>query len=344
MVRIKVLDELLSDKFHNYTISDLVERVNEHLVECGIEPVQKRCIEKDLNFMESTLPGDQIILSVPGVRQSVKGRNCAVMFKRYENPNEPIFAQKLSHEEKGLLRVAMNMLGQFDGLPELKGLDRLKKQLGVETGRQIISLSTNEQEYSTTLAQLYTAIAHEQVILITYHTHMTPDVKKQTLLHPQLLRQYNTRWYLFATADDTGKLLNFALDQIEAVEPQSERKYIPYEIDLEERFGDIVGVTLHLDRPVRKIEFWVSDREKVFVESKPIHGSQTLIRGEKEDALREKYPHLQGGAFFRIECVENYELIRELCSYGGDLVVLSPEEVVSSVKDRTKALFDAYKQ
>lgn len=343
MIRVKVLDELLSDKYHNYTISDLVERVNEHLTECGIEPVKKRCIEKDLNFIESTLPGDQIILSVPGVRPNAQGRNYAVTFKRYENQNESIFAQKLTSDEKGLLRVAMSMLGQFDGLPELNGLDRLQSQLGVEEGRQIISLPVNIQEDSTTLAQLYTAIAHGQVILITYHAHGTPDVQKQALLHPQLLRQYNTRWYLFATADDSGKLLNFALDQIEAVEPQPGLKYIPYEIDLEERFGDIVGVTLHLDRQVRKIEFWVSDREKVFVETRPIHGSQTPIRGEKEEALREKYPKLQGGAFFRIECVENYELIRELCSYGGDLVVLSPEEIVASVKERATALFEAYK-
>lgn len=38
--------------------------------------------------------------------------------------------------------------------------------------------------------------------------------------------------------------------------------------------------------------------------------------GEKEQLLRSEYPALEGGAFFSIDCIENYELIRELCSYG----------------------------
>ena len=33
---------------------------------------------------------------------------------------------------------------------------------------------------------------------------------------------------------------------------------------------------------------------------------------------------LRGGHFFSIECKENYELIRELTSFGKEVVVLSP--------------------
>lgn len=51
---------------------------------------------------------------------------------------------------------------------------------------------------------------------------------------------------------------------------------------------------------------------------------------------------LEGGSFFTIECIENYELIRELTSFGADLVVLSPEEVRRSVIRRIEEIYQAY--
>lgn len=59
-------------------------------------------------------------------------------------------------------------------------------------------------------------------------------------------------------------------------------------------------------------------------------------------ALRQQFPILDGGYFFSIECIENYELIRELCSFGKDLLVLSPADIQQKVRDRVVAHFQAY--
>jgi hypothetical protein len=40
------------------------------------------------------------------------------------------------------------------------------------------------------------------------------------------------------------------------------------------------------------------------------------------------------GDFFSIECKENYELIRELTSFGENLIVLSPRSICEKIKDR----------
>ena len=68
--------------------------------------------------------------------------------------------------------------------------------------------------------------------------------------------------------------------------------------------------------------------------TKPIHESQRNIRGEREAELRKKYPMLCEGRFFSIDCIENYELIRELTSFGKDLIVLSPQNIVEQVQQR----------
>ena len=99
--------------------------------------------------------------------------------------------------------------------------------------------------------------------------------------------------------------------------------------NLAERFDDIVGVSLYEDRPVEHILCWVSDASKGYVDTKPIHGSYTPIKGDADQQLRSEFPQLQGGMFFTLDCIKNYELIRELCSYGKDLIVLRSDETVA---------------
>ena len=94
---------------------------------------------------------------------------------------------------------------------------------------------------------------------------------------------------------------------------------------------DIIGVTLYEDRPVQTIVFWASDYSKDYIATKPLHESQRKIRNEREDELRQQYPMLEGGRFFSIDCIENYELIRELTSFGKDLIVLSPDRIRQKV-------------
>lgn len=58
--------------------------------------------------------------------------------------------------------------------------------------------------------------------------------------------------------------------------------------------------------------------------------------------LRERYNVPPGGSIFSIECMENYELIRELCSFGGELKVLTPTTIVDSVKKRIRSMAELY--
>ena len=81
-----------------------------------------------------------------------------------------------------------------------------------------------------------------------------------------------------------------------------------------------------------------------YVDTKPMHGSYRKVRGDAEKVLREQYPHLEGGMFFTLECKNNYELVRELTTYGADLLVLSPEDVVEQVRIRVNLMQEAYRK
>ena len=48
MTRYKILDDLLSNRYHNYSLDDLTEELNRRLNEMDIDSVTRRCVEKDI--------------------------------------------------------------------------------------------------------------------------------------------------------------------------------------------------------------------------------------------------------------------------------------------------------
>lgn len=316
LVRYKYLDRLLSDHHHYYDIHDLTEKVNDMLYEDGFSEVGQRCIEKDLVSLEGAP------FSAPIERFKKNGKSCI----RYGKYGFSIFKEEMSREERSLLREVLSTLGQFGGLDNFQWLDDFKIGLGLEERRPIISFSNNPYYLSdsTLLGTLFDEISNEVVIRLSYHTFNDPTVRSIEF-HPYLLKQYNDRWFLIGAADSDKKILNFPLDRIDDVEPLPEKKYVECPEDLYDRFEDVVGVTIY-DKDPEHILFWVSDTSKDYVATKAIHGSQTQIKGEAEQNLRKQYPNLEGGTFFTIDCIRNYELIRELWSYGKDLLVLSSDD------------------
>lgn len=250
--------------------------------------------------------------------------------------------KEMSDDEKYLLCEALSLLGQFDGLPNFEALEGLRLSLGVRTDKKIISFTKNPLEHKNLLGELFTAISNKQVISICYEAFGKITGEKEITLYPYLLKEYNRRWYLFASTINGEKLLCFSLDRIKKVMPLTSYKYVECKEDLDEFFDDIIGITKYADRKVDHIEFWASDSSKDYVRTKPIHDSQIQYKGDSDTVRRKQFPMLNGGTFFSIKCKENYELIRELSSFGSDLWVLSPEHIQDSVVERIEKMHDAY--
>ncbi len=334
LIRYKHLDMLLSDRHHFYDINDLTEKVNNMLYDDGFPEVTRRCIEKDIVYLQ------EAPFRAPIKRFKWNGKNCVA----YKNSSFSIFKQEMSHEERILLREVLNTIGQFNGLDNFEWLEKFKLGLGNNQQKQIISFSNNPYlQNSNLLGTIFDMISNEVVICLFYHTFSDTSIRNIDF-HPYILKQYNDRWFLIGAAESDGKVLTFALDRIDKVEALPEKKYKKCPDDIYERFEDIVGVTLYEGNPIEHILFWVSDFSKDYVVTKPIHESQVRYLGEEELRLHNNYPHLEGGAFFSIDCIRNYELIRELCSYGKELLVLSPETIKLEIMDRISEMNEKYSE
>lgn len=331
IMRYKILDSLLSNRNRFYSITDLLNKVNEALVADKMSPVSRRCIEKDLNFLECAPYSAEI------ERFWCNGKKCI----RYKEVGFSIFTKKLTDYEQDLLSEVLNTIDQFDGLDNFEWVSSLKRQLKIQKHRRIIQFHTNPYLLGKNLMRsLFTAISNKQVIALKYHTFTSSEVKEK-VVYPYLLKEYNTRWFLIAGIQD-GSIYTFPLDRIDGFEPMPQIDYVDCNDDIESRFEDIVGVTLYKDRPVENILIWVDAESYPHIKTKPLHGSQSEISTKKDSILREKYPSLVGGRFLKLRCILNYELEKLLMSYMDKIVVLEPVTLTESIKTRVKNLSNLY--
>lgn len=342
MTRYIILDELLSNKYRNYTLDDLTAEVNARFqnIYPDHKDITRRCIEKDLHYMENEGPWyvDIERSSVPfynGETNKTVTKKCL----KYADPTFSIFKKEMTDDEKYILSETLSMLGQFEGMPEFESLENLRKSINAEERKQIVSFSKNPLKGKSFFGELFTAISQKQVVELRYHTFADAKEIRKVNLCPYLLKEYNNRWFLIASPEGETKLLTFALDRIDKVKLLTSHTYIDYDGEVNEMYEDIIGVTYIEKNPLQKIVFWVSDFSKDYVITKPIHESQIKMR---ETSIREKYPSLKGGAFFRIECKENYELIRELTSFGENLVVLEPSNISGKIITRIESMRNIY--
>lgn len=337
-----VLDKLLRDKYHQYSMQDLNDSCNDYMRDLGFDQVDKRTTEKDIKFMMGPTYNAPIERYKVPERNRDTGRTYTKFCYRYSVQGFSILKEEMSADDRNIMGEALEMFSQFSGLPNESALNCLRIGMKRQTKDKVVGFSASPMSNSVIFGDLFKAITNRMVINLHYYVFSAKEEDRTVIVHPYYLREYNRRWYLFAAADDTGKLLSFSLDRINEVEAVSGYYYKRCKYDIEALLKKVVGVTVSEDKELLPIIFWVSDCSKDHVRTKKIHWSQYEIAEEEELRLRSQHPSLQGGAFFEMECQENYELIRELCSFGADLLVISPPGLQSEIIKRQEKILQSY--
>ncbi len=329
-LRIKILDGLLSESVvRRYTMNDLTRLCNEQLEISGERHVGRRCLEKDIEFIQQ-----QFKL----IERERSGKSTII---RYTNQTDSIFNQGISTSERKLLQAVLRIVGQMDGVEGFEFLDRLKETHDI-TNQPLIIFDRNEDlKNRDLLPKLINFIENKKTIKFEYHPIHS---KKSNVieLYPQLLKQYNARWFLFGLAMDKKKILTFSLEQIENIQ-DSLKKYEQCNIDWNDYFDDMIGVSKKDNEKPQEIIFWASKRECAYLEGKPIHSSQKLLKRNRTTELQKNYSVPEDdGKFFAIKCIVNFELKREMASKFGERLVLEPESLRNEIINDVKKMMNRY--
>lgn len=326
-LRYQVIDDCLRNRGRKWTWKDILKRVNTALCEDNPDSqgIGKTAFFKDLHDIEFGVYKADI-------ERIKEGRTTHY---RYRNPAYSIRNHPLSETEIAKLKEAIAVLSRFKGLPQFEWIHEiiplLEAKVGlVKTEQDILSFESNEDYTGTIhLTALFNAIINKRVLKINYQDFKSP-IAYDVELHPYYLKQYNSRWFILGYRPHRPNQIQIlALDRIKNIEECS-IKYTPSDIEWDDYFSDIIGVT-KFDIPPIEIKLLILDAEQAaYIQTKPLHQSQKQIR------------KVENGFETSIKVIPNYELEKLILSFGERIKVLTPKSFRDKMLKRIHKLYAHY--
>lgn len=310
-----------------YTQTELFDKLNDALEDRGLAKISIKTFQNDINDM---LYGE---LNAPIVRDYFNRERTY----RYSDTHYTINNNKsLNDKEKNILKEALSSLFIFQGRPNFEWLEQIKPLLyntnDIIKVNKVISYENNpDLKNKDLLVDLYDYIINRKVIDVVYRKFYAKPIVCS--VSPYYLKQYNCRWFLIGKNKDYDNLQNFPFDRIEKISENKKLKYENINIDFDDYFDDIIGVTHFADKELKKIILWASDDIYPYLETKPLHPTQTLIKNEKKmKELRANFSNIPcKGKIISLDISLNYELISHILALGKEIIVISPKELIQEV-------------
>lgn len=323
------LDKCFKNKFRQYYIEDLMERISNLLENNGYtKGASRSSIYNDIKFMKSIDGFNAPIIAI--------NDGCGRKYYRYSDTNFSIVNQPLNPQDIIQLKSIVEYLSRFSGLVDFGWINEISARFSeelqlTENTPKVISFDENKNLKGLShLPKLYNSIVEHKALNIRHYSYNTRKTYDR-ILSPYYLKQYNKRWFLFGYDSDTGTLQNIPLDRIDEVEELTKYEYVPNTfIDYEYFFDNIIGVTkeegLHIEEVVLKID----DSLWQWIESKPIHASQKEIERDNSSVT------------IKLLVIPNYELESNILSFGEKITVLKPESLRKKICERAKSICSNY--
>ncbi|WP_312825672.1 WYL domain-containing protein [Epilithonimonas sp.] len=317
LIRYKTLDKCLKNKYKKYTLEDLIDECSEALFEFdGKESfVSKRTIQLDLQNMRSEKFGYEAPIEVYERR-----------FYRYSDPDYSIHNISVNENDLKAMNNAVQILKQFKDFSMFKEMNgviqKLEDSIQSTNQKSIIHLDKNEQLKGLEhIDILYESILNKKVLKICYKSFKAREMNILTV-HPQLLKEYNNRWFLICFHKNS--IMNLALDRMEEITIEDKIEYIDKDFNADRYFGEVIGATVSETQRPQNVIFFVTRKHAPYVTTKPFHHSQEII---KED---------ETGTTFKI-CVQlNFELERMILGMGEFIKVLGPRKLKQRIHKSLK--------
>ena len=326
-LRYKILDRCFSDFSRKYEIDDLLQIVNEVLYDVDGSMVSIRQIRDDIRNMR-----DRMTYNAPIKAYQYDGKKC---YYRYSEPDFTIFNNELSAEEVASLRSTIDLLSRFRGVPSNAWLEDVISNLEIRFGvrpntENIVSFDNNDLLKGTEfLGELIDAAINHQPLNVEYRTFAGNE--RTTIIHPYHIKQFNNRWFIIGLQEGShgNYITNKALDRIVKIS-RANAPFIPNaDIDFNEYFKDIIGVTLPEDHPEPEEVLLKFDEARFpYVVNKPIHPSQETA-DDKEHIIR-------------LRVRPNKELEARIFSYGNQVEVLKPEWLRRQISEKLQEILKKY--
>ena len=326
-LRIKVIDECLSDRKRKYSTKMIFDRCNEELERRDFYPITAmNSVRDDMEQIQRIYGAD--------IESYREGRN---IYYRYRDRDFSVFKTPMKADEVVQLTQTLRLLRRFKGMPQFDWVDEIAERLGTSlkidgTTDEIVGFDENlDLEGMDNFTPLFNAIVDKQPLRLTYQS-FKQDKEETIVVHPYYLKQYNKRWFLIAWNDKENFMANYAFDRIKGID-NANVPYKPTDVNWLDYFDEMIGVSKDTRTEPQKVLLWVSNASWPYVKTKPLHGAtQRLVNMDET------------GAYITIEVYLNYELEQQILSFGENMKVLEPAAFRDNMRNRINNALKLYEK
>ncbi len=329
LIRYRIINRRLKNKYKPLPkLQDLIDECEEALG----KPISTRTIQADIQAMRYDT---DLGYNAPIIYDSREGAY------RYEDANYSIDNIPLNDDDLETLEFATRVLDQFKNVEILKPFSGIIEKIAssYKISRQVEM--NNQSEFiefeSSPIAQgtqfinpLLAQIKSQKVVDLIYNS-FKDEKPKSYKIHPYLLKEYKSRWYLIAWNENKKMINTFGLDRIESIEET--RKYFEFQKEFNslDYFKDAFGITAPQKLNVKKILLKFNSSQGKYILTQPIHHSQKIVSQNTNELIIE------------IKVMISYELKSQILSYGSAVEVLKPRNLREEIQKELKKMRKMYK-
>ena len=325
-IRYRVLNRCFRNTHREYDIATLLDVVNRELEKHDCQPISERTLRADIQRLQE--PPYNIELD-----ENLKAGKRKLY--RYVDTSFSLPMVTLDDEEKAMLKKTIEMLSQYNDIPQYQWMLTLLSQIEngnyLEGDRRIVEFQNNSDLTGIKFFQvLLNAIISKQPLSVLYRPFGKPE--REMNLHPYYLKQYNDRWFLVARTQGYDDLSVIAIDRIASIKSLN-IPFVESDVDIESYFEDSIGVTVFPDHPIEEVRLRITANRYPYIATKPIHWTQTELKDESTEEYHD----------VRLRVRLNNELESMILSFGEDVEVLAPEYLRVRIVERIERLARKYK-
>jgi len=329
LIRFRIIDKCLRNKYKTYpTKQDLREACEESLFGSV----------DGANICDSTIEKDMFAMKMEHDAPIRYSKRYGGYY--YEDPNFSINDIPLTEDDLSAINFAAKTLMQFKDVDMFKQFGNAIDKI---VDRVAIANDPNQENFSH-LVQFETAISssgneflplllegmrNNRSVSFQYTSFISNKTKRRDVT-PLLLKEYRNRWYLISYDPSKADIVTYGLDRMSEVALNETEGEKPEAFDADDYFKYAIGITSNKSQP-EKIILKTGNVAAKYIDSQPFHPTQKIIKEGKNKTT------------FELEVLVSEELIRTLLSYGGEIEVVEPESLRSTMVKRVFDLAEVYK-
>ena len=180
------------------------------------------------------------------------------------------------------------------------------------------------------LALIINAMKENKRIAFTYRPYTRVNATRNVIIEPYFVRLFKQLWYVVGYNTHDRKVKTYSLDRMTECIIRQETFSLPDGLEPRHYFDDNFGIMESRGEP-KKVLIKASAIQAKYLRALPLHHSQCEV------AVHDDY------SIFSYQILLTYDFTRELLSMGSSITVLSPPELIASMRHELLAMAQNYK-